>query len=177
MSISPRLRNQVMMLDNFTCVYCGYRGDDVHVDHYIPKILGGPDVLQNLVAACPACNLKKGDYAPYESGMAAQYGRYKACPQRVSVHKKLRKSPTIQKRTKATDPISIEWMNGKTDLVVAPYLVPADEQRRILAAAQEATSRRQVSLKLYEQSGGQRYTWVQLVCDAAGLLPAKGSAQ
>lgn len=61
-------------------------------------------------------------------------------------------------------------------LVVAADIVPADEQRRILAAAQAATSRRQVSLKLYESTGGQKYTWVQVVCDAAGLLPTQKAA-
>ena len=55
-------------------------------------------------------------------------------------------------------------------LVVAADIVPANEQARILAAAQEATSRRQVSLKLYEVAGGHKYKWVQAVCDAAGLL-------
>jgi hypothetical protein len=55
-------------------------------------------------------------------------------------------------------------------LPVAPELIPADEQRRILAAAREASSRRQVCLKLYEVTGGQKYTWVQQVCNAAGLL-------
>lgn len=62
-------------------------------------------------------------------------------------------------------------------LVVAADLVPADEQRRIIAAAQEATSRRQVGLKLYEATGGQKYRWVQAVCDAAGLLMPAGGAQ
>ena len=61
-------------------------------------------------------------------------------------------------------------------LVVAADVVPADEQRRILTAAAGATSRRQISMKLYEATGGQKYTWVQLVCDAAGLLQ-KGGAQ
>lgn len=60
MSISPKLRNQIMMLDDFTCVYCGYRGADVTVDHFIPASLGGPDIEQNLVAACPSCNSIKG---------------------------------------------------------------------------------------------------------------------
>jgi len=72
-----------------------------------------------------------------------------------------------------SDLLSVDGTNSP--LVVAADVVPADEQRRILAAAQAATSRRQVSMKLYESTGGQKYTWVQLVCDAAGLLQ-KGSA-
>ena len=61
-------------------------------------------------------------------------------------------------------------------LVVAAEVVPPEEQRRILEAARSLTSRRQVSLKLYEASGGAKYTWVQLVCDAAGLLPTQKAA-
>ncbi len=62
-------------------------------------------------------------------------------------------------------------------LPVAPEVVPFEEQRRILAAAKEATSRRQLSIKLYEATGGQKYRWVQAVCDAAGLFPVQGVAQ
>lgn len=61
--------------------------------------------------------------------------------------------------------------------VVAVDLVPADEQARILAAAQHAASRRALSQKLYESTGGQKYRWVQTVCDAAGLLMPAGGAQ
>ena len=73
-----------------------------------------------------------------------------------------------------SDILSVNDTNSP--LVVAPDIVPADEQRRILAAAQAATSRRQVSMKLYESTGGQKYTWVQVVCDAAGLLPTQKAA-
>jgi S-DNA-T family DNA segregation ATPase FtsK/SpoIIIE len=61
--------------------------------------------------------------------------------------------------------------------VVAVELVPADEQARILAAAQRATSRRKISEELYNATGGARYKWVAMVCDAAGLLMPAGGAQ
>ena len=76
MSLSQRLYNAVMMLDNFTCVYCGYRGADITIDHYIPRSKGGTDVVQNLVAACGSCNSQKGDRAPYEAKMITMYGRF-----------------------------------------------------------------------------------------------------
>jgi hypothetical protein len=67
-------------------------------------------------------------------------------------------------------PIKMSVSDTLEPLPVAPELIPADEQRRILAAAREASSRRQVCLKLYEVTGGQKYTWVQQVCNAADLL-------
>ncbi|ABX07637.1 cell divisionFtsK/SpoIIIE (plasmid) [Herpetosiphon aurantiacus DSM 785] len=55
-------------------------------------------------------------------------------------------------------------------LPVATHLVPADEQRRILAVAARATSRRAVCREVYNAVGGTGYNNVRLVCDAAGLL-------
>ena len=46
--------------DAYTCTYCGDTSDDMQVDHVIPKVSGGEDVLENLVSACRRCNLAKG---------------------------------------------------------------------------------------------------------------------
>ena len=48
-----------------TCRYCGkhipsWHGFDMHIDHITPIIAGGSDETENLCAACPDCNLKKG---------------------------------------------------------------------------------------------------------------------
>ena len=40
------------------CVYCGRAADTV--DHLIPRLAGGPDSADNLVAACKECNASKG---------------------------------------------------------------------------------------------------------------------
>jgi 5-methylcytosine-specific restriction endonuclease McrA len=39
------------------CIYCG--GEFEHVDHFIPKVLGGIDDPANLVPACETCNCSK----------------------------------------------------------------------------------------------------------------------
>jgi 5-methylcytosine-specific restriction endonuclease McrA len=44
------------------CLYCGAPAE--HVDHFIPLARGGRHVLDNLVAACKACNLSKGAKLP-----------------------------------------------------------------------------------------------------------------
>jgi 5-methylcytosine-specific restriction endonuclease McrA len=41
----------------FQCIYCG--GPYEHVDHVIPRILGGTDDVHNLVPACAPCNQAK----------------------------------------------------------------------------------------------------------------------
>jgi 5-methylcytosine-specific restriction endonuclease McrA len=42
------------------CYYCHEKvGDSYHVDHVIPLALGGGNGPENLVIACPRCNLTK----------------------------------------------------------------------------------------------------------------------
>lgn len=49
------------------CFYCGARvGDDYHVDHVIPLSRGGSDGPENLVVACPFCNVSKGAKHPMD---------------------------------------------------------------------------------------------------------------
>lgn len=52
-------RLRVLNRDAHTCYYCG-ANDATHVDHVVPKAKGGGDELDNLVAACARCNLRKG---------------------------------------------------------------------------------------------------------------------
>jgi len=52
--------------DNFCCKYCGrspIKEDGVllHIDHKIPKNLGGSNELENLITSCSECNLGKSD--------------------------------------------------------------------------------------------------------------------
>lgn len=61
------LRRQVFRRDNYTCRYCGRHVEgEVHCDHVIPLSRGGKTELDNLVTACPACNLSKHNKTPDE---------------------------------------------------------------------------------------------------------------
>ena len=53
-------KREVLRRDNFTCQYCGQRPSYLTVDHIIPRRLGGAHSWENLVAACPTCNHRKG---------------------------------------------------------------------------------------------------------------------
>jgi 5-methylcytosine-specific restriction endonuclease McrA len=49
------------------CYWCGEKvGDKYHVDHVVPLALGGGNGPENLVIACPNCNLRKGARHPME---------------------------------------------------------------------------------------------------------------
>ncbi len=52
-----KLREIVIRRDG-VCQICGMDGN--HVDHIVPRKLGGDDSLNNLQLLCQQCNLKKG---------------------------------------------------------------------------------------------------------------------
>ncbi len=62
-------RREVFRRDNYTCQYCGRRDVSLTVDHVIPRHLGGPHKWTNLVAACSACNHRKGGRKVEEAHM------------------------------------------------------------------------------------------------------------
>jgi hypothetical protein len=72
MSVSKRLRFEVLKRDNHTCRYCGGTAPDVKltVDHVTPVALGGGDDPGNLVAACRDCNAGKSSTGPDEATVA-----------------------------------------------------------------------------------------------------------
>ncbi len=59
----PRVRlskREIFRRDDYRCQYCGDEHAQLTVDHVIPRRAGGPHTWENLVAACPACNRRKG---------------------------------------------------------------------------------------------------------------------
>lgn len=49
------------------CYYCSVKvSDTYHVDHIVPLSRGGSDDPENIVIACPICNLRKNDKLPSE---------------------------------------------------------------------------------------------------------------
>jgi 5-methylcytosine-specific restriction endonuclease McrA len=54
-----KLREMVLRRDG-CCQACGQSEGPMHIDHVIPKRLGGGDELVNLRQLCQNCNLSKG---------------------------------------------------------------------------------------------------------------------
>jgi len=62
--IHPLLRGAVLSRDGWSCGYCGR--ETTEVDHVDPQARGGATTPGNLVAACRACNQRKGLRTPAE---------------------------------------------------------------------------------------------------------------
>jgi 5-methylcytosine-specific restriction endonuclease McrA len=61
-------RFNLFLRDEFSCQYCGARGD-LTFDHVVPRSRGGVTSWENVVAACARCNLRKGNKSLRESGL------------------------------------------------------------------------------------------------------------
>lgn len=62
-------RKEVLQRDDHTCQYCGKHGNDLTLDHVMPRHRGGQHTWENVVAACRHCNHKKGGRTLAESKM------------------------------------------------------------------------------------------------------------
>jgi hypothetical protein len=62
-SLSKKVRFEVLKRDSFTCEYCGRKAPNVllHVDHIKPISKGGTNDILNLVTACEDCNSGKSN--------------------------------------------------------------------------------------------------------------------
>ena len=61
-------RFNLFLRDEFACQYCGSRGR-MTFDHVVPRSHGGRTTWNNVVAACAACNLRKGSRTLAEARM------------------------------------------------------------------------------------------------------------
>jgi hypothetical protein len=73
------LRQSVRSLYQFRCGYCGVSetnmGAEMTIDHFIPRVQGGSNALENLVYCCHACNEFKGDYWKEEDDLRLLHPR------------------------------------------------------------------------------------------------------
>ncbi|BAZ91422.1 HNH endonuclease [Cylindrospermopsis curvispora] len=69
----PLTRRNIFHRDGHSCQYCGCTGDDLTLDHVIPRSRGGGDTWENIVTACVRCNVKKGCRTPQEARMPLRY--------------------------------------------------------------------------------------------------------
>ncbi len=76
-------RFNVFLRDRFRCQYCYRRQrlENLTFDHVVPRSRGGGTTWENVVAACSACNLRKGNRIPSECGMTPRQ-----TPRRPTAH-------------------------------------------------------------------------------------------
>lgn len=67
--LQPAVRDRLAEAQNWRCCYCGVRmmGEGPHdpaaatFEHIVPRSRGGTNLRANLVVACRACNLARGN--------------------------------------------------------------------------------------------------------------------
>jgi 5-methylcytosine-specific restriction endonuclease McrA len=72
----PRVKltkREIFRRDNYTCQYCGRQTHHLTIDHVMPRHRGGQHRWDNLVAACPICNRRKGGRTAAEAGMPLRH--------------------------------------------------------------------------------------------------------
>jgi 5-methylcytosine-specific restriction endonuclease McrA len=64
-------RFNVFLRDRFQCQYCGWSfySEELTFDHVVPRSRGGRTTWENVVTACQACNLSKGNQLPKDCGL------------------------------------------------------------------------------------------------------------
>ena len=64
-------RKLIIKRDQGVCQYCENKlyGDEITIDHILPKSRGGKTSYLNCVVACHSCNNSKGDLTPEEAGL------------------------------------------------------------------------------------------------------------
>ena len=68
---APPSRKNIFKRDNYCCQYCGkeMNNKEATIDHVVPTSKGGASSWVNMVAACRACNLFKGNRSIKEANM------------------------------------------------------------------------------------------------------------
>jgi len=64
--LSASIVKKQLQLQDGKCWWCGCALIEYHVDHVIPISKGGTNTPQNIVCACPSCNLRKHAKLPHE---------------------------------------------------------------------------------------------------------------
>ncbi len=64
-------RRNIFKRDHSTCQYCGAQpgGEELTIDHVLPRSQGGVSSWENCVLACMACNKRKADRTPEQAGL------------------------------------------------------------------------------------------------------------
>lgn len=61
--VPAKLRLSIFKRDGNLCQLCK-KGGKLHLDHFVPHVLGGPTVEENLWTLCVPCNGSKGGRPP-----------------------------------------------------------------------------------------------------------------
>jgi 5-methylcytosine-specific restriction endonuclease McrA len=92
-------RRAVIARDLETCQYCGAQPGraNLTLDHIVPRTQGGTTSWENVVAACSACNHRKGGRTPAQASMALRATPRQPSSLAIALHGELSRHTIWQK--------------------------------------------------------------------------------
>jgi hypothetical protein len=132
MAITKRTRFEVLRRDGYTCQYCGAKAPDVvlHIDHIMPKALGGSDSPDNLATACKDCNSGKASIMP-DSPLVQGLSEKAAAYALGMVDKMTRIRATVDTFEDYLELFTDRWNSWVVTATQAPIKLPADHELSI----------------------------------------------
>lgn len=130
MSLSKRMRFEIMRRDGHACRYCGSEAPEVKlvVDHVTPVALGGTDEPENLVTACQDCNSGKASVSP-DADVLADIQADSAAWKRAKEQATLRPSLYRGFNEEITD-FDMAWCDWRTK-EAPPRAIPRPDEWRV----------------------------------------------
>lgn len=136
MSVSKRMRFEILRRDGFRCYYCGTRGNEtangLTVDHVMPTALGGTDLSENLVAACGDCNAGKSATLLDSAAVAEASNSIVEAAEKVQSSGQAA-AKVVERQHAYTDQIVQAWRRVAPSYAVMPNGVDADIARWFIA--------------------------------------------
>lgn len=59
-SLTGKKWKEILEQFDYRCAYCGGKSPEIHQEHIVPLSKGGAHSVDNVVPACPRCNMAKG---------------------------------------------------------------------------------------------------------------------
>ena len=63
-----KIRQRILLRDEYTCQMCGRVGADLLIDHIVPLHLGGQESDENRQSICDACHMAKNEREAQDRG-------------------------------------------------------------------------------------------------------------
>jgi hypothetical protein len=193
MTVTKRLRYEVLRRDGHRCVYCGATAKDAKltIDHVIAVALGGTDDVGNLVTACSDCNGGKSSVTADEAFVAkvdedtTRWQRAIAAAVRLRRDASTARSADLTKlevewgvwtykRNEQPVPKPQDWRTTAEGFLVAG--LPIEEMTRLVPVAMEARTRTELEYSEWRYFiGCCKRVLAEIEKTARELLDAKDS--
>lgn len=110
-SIKKDTRAAIYDRDGHHCQYCG-NGDNLTIDHIVPRSRGGTNKRSNLRTLCGPCNNSRGDSMPTSSELSQTWGDLIFTMRRGALGRALAEAASIMRGKRKLRPLEQQQGEG-----------------------------------------------------------------